>query len=204
MQLQYGWRKCLDAFAQQSSVHALKHLSSTHQQCCKRSMRRSLSERLFWLVAMLVSAVCFIIFLVHLLHRWERGPLFVGLAEKSQPIWDIPFPAVTICPETKAKTSFVNFTDAYHALMDDNGPPINLTGEMYVQNVRYPKENKYSTYSVLFIFTSFRLERVEALALLCDAHLTENFKLGQSTANDNLILQLREARFLANKQNCMN
>lgn len=78
---------------------------------------------------MLISVVCFIIFLVHLFNRWERGPLFAGLAEKSQPIWDIPFPAVTICPETKAKTSHINFTDAYHILMEANGPPYNLTDE---------------------------------------------------------------------------
>lgn len=118
MQMQKGWRQHFDDFAEQSSIHALKHLTCT---------QRSLSQRIFWLVAMLTSAVCFIIFLVHLLNRWERGPLFIGLAEKSQPIWDIPFPAVTICPETKAKISTVNFTDAYHVLME--GQPYNLTNE---------------------------------------------------------------------------
>lgn len=130
MQIQEGWRKHLDVFAQQSSIHALKYLTSSHQQCCKRPIQRSLTERIFWFVAMLISAVCFTIFLVHLLNRWERGPLFVGLAEKSQPIWDIPFPAVTICPETKAKTSLANFTDAYHVLMEAKGPPYNMSDEM--------------------------------------------------------------------------
>lgn len=130
MHLQHSWRHQLEVFAQQSSVHALKHLTSTHHEWRNRSKARSLSERIFWLVSMLTSTVCFIIFLVHLLNRWERGPLFIGYAEKSQPIWDIPFPAVTICPETKAKTSLVNFTDAYHILMEANGPPYNLTDEM--------------------------------------------------------------------------
>lgn len=45
---------------------------------------------------------------------------------------------------------------------------------------------------VLLYVLFFRLQRVEALALLCDAHLTENFEMGQSTANIDLMEQLRE------------
>lgn len=32
------------------------------------------------------------------------------------PIHKVPFPAITICPETKAKKSMVNVTEAYHNL----------------------------------------------------------------------------------------
>ena len=33
------------------------------------------------------------------------------------PLYKIPFPAVTICHETKAKKSAVNITDAYHNIV---------------------------------------------------------------------------------------
>lgn len=131
MQTQNGWRQVLNNFAQQSSIHALKYVASMRPQCRKEQIRRPLSERIFWSISLLASAACFSIFLIHLLSRWDRGPLFVGLAEKSQPIWDIPFPAITICPETKAKTAIVNFTDAYHIIMKAHraGQPNNLSDE---------------------------------------------------------------------------
>lgn len=46
--------------------------------------------------------------------------MIVSFAEKSTPVWKVPFPAVTICPETKAKTSFVNFTQNYHIVHAQN------------------------------------------------------------------------------------
>jgi hypothetical protein len=36
--------------------------------------------------------------------------------ERTHPLHKIPFPAITICPETKATRSLVNITDAYHNL----------------------------------------------------------------------------------------
>lgn len=52
--------------------------------------------------------------------KWEQSPGFVSFAEKSTPIWEIPFPAITICPETKSKIEFLNFTKIYHYLDDLN------------------------------------------------------------------------------------
>lgn len=37
-------------------------------------------------------------------------------ALQPQPIHNLPFAAVTICPETKAKKSLINFTGAYAAI----------------------------------------------------------------------------------------
>lgn len=34
------------------------------------------------------------------------------------PVGDIPFPAVTICSETKAKQRMFNFTDFYHTILE--------------------------------------------------------------------------------------
>jgi hypothetical protein len=37
------------------------------------------------------------------------------------PLHEIPFPAITICPETKAQKIIVNVTEAYHNIHLKNG-----------------------------------------------------------------------------------
>lgn len=34
--------------------------------------------------------------------------------DRAEPVWELPFPAITICPETKAKQSVFNFTRMYN------------------------------------------------------------------------------------------
>lgn len=46
--------------------------------------------------------------------KYNQSPIIVSLADKSTPIWDIPFPAVTICPETKSYIDLLNFTETFH------------------------------------------------------------------------------------------
>lgn len=56
--------------------------------------------------------------MVNTRQHWEHGPIIVGLNDKIRPIWEIPFPTVTICPETKAHGKKINFTDTFHMLLD--------------------------------------------------------------------------------------
>ena len=74
------------------------------------------------------------------------SPVIVSFAEKSTPVWQIPFPAVTICPETKAMTKHVAFTKSY----------------LMVQTGR--KEN----------LTAAELRNLEAVSQVCDPHLFLN------------------------------
>lgn len=53
----------------------------------------------------------------------------VGVSENFSNVWNIPFPAITICPETKALRSFVNITDGFHVTKNGT-PPFNLSDEM--------------------------------------------------------------------------
>lgn len=52
--------------------------------------------------------------------KWEDTPVIVSFSEKSTPVWAIPFPAVTICPETKAQIDKFNFTDTYRKILHQN------------------------------------------------------------------------------------
>lgn len=64
--------------------------------------------------------------------KWDQSPVIVSFAEKSTPVWEIPFPAVTICPETKSYIDMLNFTDVFHAMLQQQKPPYNFSDETYV------------------------------------------------------------------------
>ncbi|KAL3273930.1 hypothetical protein HHI36_015355 [Cryptolaemus montrouzieri] len=62
---------------------------------------RTLIEKIWWLLVFLItfSACAFCIFLIY--EKWATSPVIVSLATKETPIYQIPFPAVTICPTIK-------------------------------------------------------------------------------------------------------
>jgi acid-sensing ion channel, other len=99
-------------FANNSTVHGVKYLGER---------RRHWAERFFWIVAFFISVVgCSI--LIHKLYvKWETSPVIVSFAEKSTPVWEIPFPAVTICPETKVLKEHCDFTKAYKYIYNTSG-----------------------------------------------------------------------------------
>lgn len=44
-------------------------------------------------------------------HKWKNSPVIVTFATSQTPIWEIPFPSVTICPEIKSQKDIYNFTE---------------------------------------------------------------------------------------------
>ncbi|KAL3273909.1 hypothetical protein HHI36_015336 [Cryptolaemus montrouzieri] len=74
---------------------------------------RYLSEKIYWMFLFGVS----LFFCVGLINqtwiKWKSSPVLVSFAQSPSPVWSIPFPAVTICPQTKSKQRFFNFTKAY-------------------------------------------------------------------------------------------
>ena len=48
--------------------------------------------------------------------KWRAAPIIGSFAQKPTPMYTIPFPAVTICPVTKASSKFVSFTENYNIL----------------------------------------------------------------------------------------
>ncbi|KAK4874758.1 hypothetical protein RN001_014118 [Aquatica leii] len=85
-----------------SSIHGCKFLGEKN---------RSIFERVFWF-AVLVTCLFFCITLIlEAYYKWQVSPVVVSFATSETPVWKIPFPAVTICPEVKTQKSLVNFTD---------------------------------------------------------------------------------------------
>lgn len=48
-------------------------------------------------------------------NKWYESPVIVHFASRSTPIWEIPFPAITICPETKLRQIHSNITWNYQS-----------------------------------------------------------------------------------------
>jgi amiloride-sensitive sodium channel len=51
-----------------------------------------------------ITSICFVY------QKWEESPVIVNFANQGTPIYKIPFPAVTVCPESKSATDKFNFT----------------------------------------------------------------------------------------------
>lgn len=62
--------------------------------------------------------------------KYEADPF--SSTEKRLPVWKIPFPAVTICPEVKVKKEHLDFTATYRLLMESKEPPFNISDSEYI------------------------------------------------------------------------
>ncbi|GLG96277.1 Sodium channel protein Nach [Gryllus bimaculatus] len=45
------------------------------------------------------------------LERYLASPVIVAMDKRQRAVWEIPFPAVTVCPETKMNAKLFNYTD---------------------------------------------------------------------------------------------
>lgn len=78
-------------------------------------------HRFFWFIAILTSFSIMSYFLFDIGRNNEN--FTIEVVDTGLPIHKIPFPAITICSETKSRKSMVNVTQAYHNLhynFDDN------------------------------------------------------------------------------------
>lgn len=116
-------------------MHGVKYLGEK---------QRHWLERIFWVIAFMISFLGCCVLINKIYVKWQLSPVIVSFAEKSTPVWQIPFPAVTICPETKALKESIDFTRGYFAIKS------NFT---------------------MFNLTSDELKNLEAISQICDPHL---------------------------------
>ncbi|XP_034104832.1 pickpocket protein 28 [Drosophila albomicans] len=129
-------KMCIDLTAKKSQNSIAKGLTLTYRDYCQHTSihgvqylgekERPIKERVFWLVVFVVSIYCCARLINSAYTKWDATPVIVSFAERSTPVWNIPFPAVTICSETKRvlkksgdHNSYANlynqFTAAMHA-----------------------------------------------------------------------------------------
>lgn len=86
-----GLKQIYFEYCANTSIHGVQYLGE----------QRPWKEKLFWLCVFLVSIYCCTKLIENIYAKWNETPVIVSFSEKSTPVWSIPFPAVTICSETK-------------------------------------------------------------------------------------------------------
>lgn len=71
-------------------------------------------SRSFWLVLFLISMAGSAYMIQEVWQKWQDSPVIVSFSESWTPVWQIPFPAVTICSEAKSKNKIFNITEAIY------------------------------------------------------------------------------------------
>lgn len=57
--------------------------------------------------------------------KWSNNPVIISFAETRTPVWKIPFPAVTLCSETKHRKSLFKYQEVLMKILNN----ITLTDE---------------------------------------------------------------------------
>jgi amiloride-sensitive sodium channel len=50
-------------------------------------------------------------FILTVWNKWNTSPVLVSFANVQTPVWKLPFPAITICPQIKIKSSMFNISE---------------------------------------------------------------------------------------------
>uniref|UniRef100_A0A182RXW0 Pickpocket n=1 Tax=Anopheles funestus TaxID=62324 RepID=A0A182RXW0_ANOFN len=142
-----------------SSIHGVRYFSRDERTSC---------ERFWWLVAFLLSMAGCGVMIYKTYVKWNEVPIIVTFSEKTTSAWDMQFPAITICPETKMSSEKLNFT-----------AEINSLREMYLHTNTTPSDEL--------------AEQVKAVSQLCnDYFLSDNgFLKYINGTEDNIVGMLK-------------
>ncbi|XP_037826365.1 pickpocket protein 28-like [Lucilia sericata] len=99
----YGSRKSaykavLREYSKKTSVHGLNYVLQIH---------RPFYEKLYWIVALLLSLYLATYYMWGSYVKWSNIPIILGFDETLVKINQIPFPTITICPENQI--NFINY-----------------------------------------------------------------------------------------------
>ncbi|XP_055920631.1 pickpocket protein 28 [Eupeodes corollae] len=91
-------------YSKKSSLHGVRYIFQG---------KRPLIEKLLWAIMFIASVVfsCVVIRQIH--SKWISSPVIVSFDETLIPINRIPFPTITICPESKMETETFNFSNVF-------------------------------------------------------------------------------------------
>ncbi|CRL06590.1 CLUMA_CG019486, isoform A [Clunio marinus] len=139
-----------------------KYISLGHVHGLKYLGRKGKFERYFW-ISVLLAMLAFTVYVVF--SAITTTPVHLT----PRPLNTLPFPAITICPETKAQKKFADFTKAYRIITND-------------------KSNE--------TLSDEEMPRIEALSQICDPHMLEDKKLNeQPTPGKEFLEILREISY---------
>ncbi|XP_050090826.1 pickpocket protein 28-like [Anopheles aquasalis] len=98
------WKSFFRDYFAASSCHGMRYIVEPGL---------SLPERTSWSLMVTVSLCCCISGIIYTHLRWQEKPLIVSFSSSSIKAWQVPFPAITICPQTRIASDVFNVTEVY-------------------------------------------------------------------------------------------
>ncbi|XP_039453729.1 pickpocket protein 28-like [Culex pipiens pallens] len=103
-------RNLFQEFCASTTIHGLAYIG----------VSKSLLGRLGWSAVTVLSLVCCGTLIRQVYDKWDNNPVIVSVDGTPTPVWKIPFPAITICPEDKISAKAMNFTERFFAYFYSN------------------------------------------------------------------------------------
>lgn len=132
MLFQQAVREVFREFCTKSSIHGVQYFFERRRHWTERSKLffidfriQSITNKIFvdqnrswWIIFFGLSVWLCGSSIQNIWIKWRQEPVTMTFTQKELKISDIPFPTVTICPETKAYAHKLNITSAYHLLKE--------------------------------------------------------------------------------------
>ncbi|CAO1421220.1 unnamed protein product [Diamesa serratosioi] len=109
--------KTFSDYSSKTSIHGIQYLGDEEGHWF---------EKVFWIVVFVISFSGCSYLIKQTYDKWNDSPVIVSFDQEYTPIWKIPFPAVTICPEAKFQSKFLNISNVFNIIrnssIDDKYP----------------------------------------------------------------------------------
>ncbi|XP_055600000.1 pickpocket protein 28-like [Uranotaenia lowii] len=102
--MQQRSKEIIQEFFQVTPIHCVRYFANNNSKYI---------EKIWWLTVFLTSTYLCTSYIVEVIGKWKLNPIIVTFDQQPASIYTIPFPAVTVCPETKVKSSQFKFTEAF-------------------------------------------------------------------------------------------
>lgn len=97
-------------YSEYSTIHGVRYIGEK---------KRHWSERLWWLIVVISSVILCSFLVSQTWLKWQNTPVIVTFSEQSTPVYEIPFPSVTICTDIKIQRTKFKYGDVWHQLNNE-------------------------------------------------------------------------------------
>ncbi|XP_058464040.1 pickpocket protein 28-like [Malaya genurostris] len=106
-----GARTLSTEFCDNSSIHGVRYFADRKVIWC---------EKFWWILVFTLSVGSCGLLIQQTYRKWNESPVIVSFVERPTSVWQIPFPAVTICPEAKSAFWKLNFTAQFFTFLNQS------------------------------------------------------------------------------------
>lgn len=86
-----------------STIHGVQYVGDAD---------RPIIEKVYWILIFILCSCLNFYLIWQLWYKWRESPVIVSFSETTTPVWQVPFPAITICSQTNFKSHLFSFERA--------------------------------------------------------------------------------------------